>query len=223
MSIDPVNRDAFILGIIWLSYFSVHSLLASLMIKHWVSSHWPEFMPAYRLTYNITAIILLAAPVWLLHNGHSIIFWQFTGVMKWLTNGLALAAIIGFVYSLRYYDGQEVMGIRQIKQHETRVEDQENLHFSPFHYYVRHPWYCFALIIIWSRDMNSLMLVTALLMTLYFIIGSRLEERKLKYYYGDVYRQYCKAVPGLIPLPWKHINKEQAESLINDYQTKKSC
>lgn len=222
MSVDPVYRDALILALIWLGYFYIHSLLASLRLKYRISNRWPEYMPAYRLTYNIIAIAMLAAPLWLLYNGHSIVLWQFTGMMKWLAHGLAIGAIIGFLFSLRYYDGQEFMGLRQIKQRETRVEDQENLHLSPFHYYIRHPWYFFALIIIWTRDMDSLMLVTAFLLTLYFIIGSRLEEQRLKHYYGNVYQRYCEMVPGLIPLPWKYINREQAESLINDYRANKS-
>lgn len=218
MLIDPVIRDAIGLIAIWLGYFAIHSLLASLKIKGWVCEHKPDFMPAYRLTFNFIAIILLAIPAWLLYTGHKTIIWQFDGPVMWLMNGIAIMAIVGFLISMKYYDGQEFLGLRQLKDHEKRIEDQENLHISPFHRYVRHPWYSFALMLIWTRPMDSLMLVTAVFLTLYFFIGSRLEEEKLKSYYGNVYKTYINRVPGLIPLPWKHLSEIEVKELMDAYQ-----
>jgi len=219
MSVDPVIRDAILLTIIWLAYSAFHSLLATLRVKRWVSEHWPDFMPVYRLTYNFIAIVLLAFPAWVLYTGHKTMIWQFDGWLAWLMNGLAVLTIIAFMISLRYYDGQEFLGLRQLRDQEKSIEDQENLHISPFHRYVRHPWYSFALVLIWTRPMDSLMLVTAIFLTLYFFLGSRLEEEKLKSYYGEVYKGYIKRVPGLIPLPWKHLSKTEADELIHEYQT----
>ena len=218
MSIDPVTRDAVLLASIWLAYFAIHSILASLRVKGWVSQQLPDFMPAYRLTFNIIAVALLAFPVWLLVTGQRVVIWQFEGWLSWLMNGIAVLAILAFVISMKYYDGQEFLGLRQLKDQEKRIEDQENLHISPFHRFVRHPWYCFALVLIWTRPMDSLMLVSAIFMTLYFFLGSKLEEEKLKHYYGDVYKNYIQRVPGLIPLPWKYLTRTEAEALINEYQ-----
>ena len=138
-------------------------------------------------------------------------------------NGIALLAMMGFLISLRYYDGREFLGIRQLKAQEKRIEDQENLQLSPFHRYVRHPWYSFALMLLWTRPMDSLLLVSAIFMTLYFFLGSKLEEEKLKSYYGDVYKNYIARVPGLIPLPWKHLSEAEANALLNDYQADQGC
>ena len=218
MSIDPVIRDASLLTLVWLGYFSIHSLLASLAIKRWVSEHKPNLMPAYRLTYNVIAVILLAIPIWLMFSGHKAVLWQFQGWSFWLTNALAVLAFIGFMISLRYYDGQEFLGLRQLRGGEKKVEDQENLHISPLHRYVRHPWYTLALVLIWTRPMDSLMLVSAVLMTAYFFLGSRLEEQKLKTYYGAVYEHYMRQVPGLVPLPWKHLTPAQAAALLDEYR-----
>ena len=49
---------------------------------------------------------------------------------------------------------------------------------------------------------------------LYFIIGSRLEEEKLIRYHGEVYRRYRDRVPGLVPLPWKHLREADEQALI---------
>ena len=56
-------------------------------------------------------------------------------------------------------------------------------------------------------------LLSAIAITLYFIIGSRWEERKLIAYHGEIYRRYRQQVPGLIPLPWRYLNRIEAEAL----------
>jgi len=138
---------------------------------------------------------------------------QWTGPWRWLAHGLALAALVGFVWSLRYYDGAEFLGLRQWRERATRVEDQERLRISPLHRHVRHPWYFLGLVLLWTRDMTPAMLLSVVMMTLYFIVGSRLEERKLRIYHGRAYEDYCRRVPGLLPLPWRRLSRQEAEAL----------
>jgi protein-S-isoprenylcysteine O-methyltransferase Ste14 len=222
MSFDPVYHDAILLTLIWAGYFIIHSLLASLTVKGWVADRNPDFMPMYRLMFNFIAIVLLAAPLWVLFTGQRIMLWDYQGWLFWLTNSIAALALIAFMVSLKYYDGSEFLGLRQLKAQEKSIEDQEHLHLSPFHRYVRHPWYCFALILIWTRPMDSLMLVSAVFMSLYFFIGSRLEEKKLVQYYGRVYEHYISKVPGLFPLPWKHLTTSQVNELMDEYRQNKT-
>lgn len=211
--------DAVWLGLIWTAYFCIHSLQASLSVKAIVSRKIPAFIPYYRLTFNLMAIVLLLLPIWLLYTGEKIVLWSFTGALFWITQMLALAAVIGFLISARYYDGREFLGLRQLTDNETGVADQESLCLSPFHRYVRHPWYSFALILIWTRPMDSLMLTSASVITLYLVIGSKLEESKLLVYYGNVYARYISMVPGLIPLPWKHLQAKDIDALIKEYRS----
>jgi len=49
--------------------------------------------------------------------------------------------------------------------------------------------------------------------TLYFMVGSWLEERKLLVYHGDAYAQYRRHVAGLVPLPWRWLSEEKARRL----------
>ena len=63
------------------------------------------------------------------------------------------------------------------------------------------------------------MLTSTTIITLYFFMGSKLEERKLLTYYGDVYEKYMSMVPGLIPLPWKYLKPEDVETLIHEYHS----
>lgn len=204
-----------ILILLWCAYFALHSTLASLRIKHWVSERWPKSTKYYRLAFNVIACILIIFPLTYMHIKKGNLIWQWQGIYHWISNGIILIALSGFYISTRYYDMKEFLGYKQLKQNHTSIYDQEALYISPFHRYVRHPWYLFAIIILWSRDMDILMLTTATLLTSYFLLGSRLEERKLKIYHGDIYRKYIQKVPGIFPCPWKHINKEQADALTN--------
>ncbi len=208
-----MNTGLWWLAASWLLYFVIHSVLASLKIKYLVAKRWPGFMPWYRLFFNTVATVLLAVPLWLTWflGGDTVFAWK--GVWWWVGNGLAVAALAGFLYSLRHYDGSEFLGLRQLRDGERRVEDQERFRISPLHRHVRHPWYFLGLILVWTRDMTAPMLLSSVMMTLYFIIGSLLEERKLLAYYGDAYAEYRKRVPGLFPLPWKRLTEERAREL----------
>lgn len=201
------------LALAWLLYFVTHSILASLAVKTWVAGRWQGSMAWYRLFFNIMASVLILLPLYLTFSASGGPVWAWTGGWFYVANGIGLLAVCGFFFSLKFYDGLEFIGLRQLREREQRVADQETFQLSPLHYHVRHPWYFLGLLIIWTRDMPPAMLLTAILATVYFVIGSYLEERKLMVYHGDVYRQYQRKVPALIPLPWRHLDMESARHL----------
>jgi len=63
--------------------------------------------------------------------------------------------------------------------------------------------------------MNAAFLLTAVTLTLYLLVGSRQEEKKLLACYGEQYRKYQGLVPGLIPRPWRYISRQQAEEILD--------
>jgi len=207
-------RDIVLLSLFWIAYFTLHSALASLLVKRWVAAAWPNLMPYYRLTFNVLASLLILPILWLSYHDPEPMLWRWQGIAAWLANGLALAAIFGFWLSFKSYDMQEFLGLRQLQSRVRKVEDQEHFHLSPFHRHVRHPWYFFGLILIWTRDMSMTTLLTSVIITLYFIVGSYLEEKKLLVYHGDTYRRYMARGPGLILLPWKYLTADEAETLL---------
>jgi len=200
----------------WLAYFGLHSLLASMSIKRRVAERRPAWMAAYRLGFNVLAVLLVLPPLWLTLTGPGPVLFAWTGTSWWVANGLALASLGAVVWSLRWYDGAAFLGLRQWRERIETVADQERFTISPLHRWVRHPWYSLSLILIWTRDMDPSFLATAILLTGYFIVGSRLEERKLIAYHGERYRRYRERVPSLIPRPWRYLTAEQAHALIDE-------
>jgi protein-S-isoprenylcysteine O-methyltransferase Ste14 len=198
----------------WLGYFALHSLLASLAVKSAVARRWPAAFPAYRLVYNGVAVLLVLPPLVYVMRYPGPTLWALEGAAWWVTQSLAVAAAAGFLVTLRGYDGLEFVGLRQWRARQTRVEDQESFKLSPLHRFVRHPWYFLGLVLVWTREMTTAWLLTAVVVTLYLFVGSRLEERKLARYHGTVYREYQRLVPGIVPRPWRWLGKEEARRLI---------
>lgn len=210
--------DALILSGLWLVYFVLHSLLASVMVKQWVASRYPALMPYYRLSFNGLAVVLLIVPVWYLFTHQSAYLWQWQGLTWWVMSGLAVFALLLFIWSFSFYDTGEFLGTRQIKMGIADVHDQETFQLSPLHRFVRHPWYTLLLVVLWTRSMDLMLLVSAIVITLYLKIGSLMEEKKLIAYHGMVYARYRQMVSGLIPLPWRYLSKSQANKLLDEYR-----
>lgn len=202
-----------VLSLAWLAYAALHSLLAALSFKARIAARWPRCMPWYRLAYNAVAVVTALPLVWLTYATPGDWLWRWSGIGFWLANSLALAACVGFLVSARYYDMDEFLGLRQVRERTALPDRPGGFSLSPFHRYVRHPWYCFGLVLVWTRDMNPALLLSALAITLYFVLGSRLEERKLIALHGEVYRRYMARVPGLLPLPWKFLSRAEAAAL----------
>jgi protein-S-isoprenylcysteine O-methyltransferase Ste14 len=185
-----------------------------LRLKRWVAEHLTALMPWYRLGFNALALLLLIPPVALMWHLRTEPLWEWHGIGAWIAYTIALLALLGFIWTLRLYDGEEFLGLRQLRGGIHDIKDQERLHISTLHRYVRHPWYGLGLLLVWTQEMDPARLLSAVLITLYLLVGSRIEERKLLVYHGDVYREYRRLVPGLIPLPWRRLSREQADELL---------
>lgn len=199
---------------LWSGYFAIHSLMASLTVKRWVAEHSGHLMPAYRISFNIVSALLIIPIVWLSFIWSADPLWRWSPAVYWLLQAVSLVVLVAFYFSLRYYDMSEFFGTRQWLERNKKVEDQEQFTIGEFHRFVRHPWYSMGIVLIWCRELDPVMLASAVMISLYFMFGSRLEERKLIQYHGDVYRRYMASVPGLLPRPWRFLNRDQARQLL---------
>ncbi|TCK19171.1 protein-S-isoprenylcysteine O-methyltransferase Ste14 [Thiogranum longum] len=203
-----------ILAASWMIYGALHSLLAADRIKQLVSNAFPAGHRAYRLIYNLLAGILLLIPLWLMARYPGDPLWHWPGPLRWFMDGAAIAAIAGFAFSLRMYDNAEFLGLGQLSCPAGEIRKIPPMSISTPHRFVRHPWYFYGLVILWTREMNAALLISAIVITLYLVIGSRLEERKLVRCYGEAYRAYQRQVPALIPLPWRFLTRSQADAIL---------
>lgn len=202
--------ELILIALAWLLYGLLHSWLASLALKRWVARNWPQAMPLYRIAFNGLAAILLLPPLWLTvaYSGAPLWHWP-----AWIAWPAAVIAVLGLAWSLHWYDGGEFLGMNQWRRRAHEAQDTEALTLSPLHRHVRHPWYALGLLLLWTRDLNAAWLLTAVIVTVYVWIGSRLEEGKLIALHGEAYQRYRARVPALIPWPGRSLGKNEASEL----------
>lgn len=204
--LPQLNELLFFLALGWFVFAVIHSALAATTVKTHIAQQWPRLAARYRLVYNLLALLLLLPLAWATHAIPGEPLWPHPAAVRWLANGLALAAFAGIWHVSRYYDMREFLGLSP--------QSRPVFVISPWHRHIRHPWYSLALVIVWTREMTPAMLVAAVMITLYFAIGVRLEEKKLGNLYGEAYRRYREKVPALIPLPGKRLSEEEARALL---------
>lgn len=69
---------------------------------------------------------------------------------------------------------------------------------------VRHPMYFAVVVVLWCHSFTLADLIVNAVLTVYVVIGTWLEEKKLIAEFGDAYIRYQKEVPMLIPFTkWK--------------------
>lgn len=196
----------------WIGYAALHSLLAALRIKQWIERSAPAAARTYRLGYNLLAVVLLV-PVLVLARAHpGPLLWQWHGLAQWLAYALMLSALAGFIIAARDYDMAAFLGLRQLGT-PTAAISEPPFRIGRVHRYLRHPWYSCGLILVWTQPMTASWLVSSVVITMYLLLGARLEEAKLTALYGEAYRRYRARIPAFVPLPGRSLSAEEAAAL----------
>lgn len=185
----------------WLSFGGVHSLLAG----DWSKRHLRPILGAsYRLSYNAFATVHLMLIWWL---GHMMFKdetpFGFPVEFQRLLLAVYVCGWLIMLVGMRGYDLGRLAGIRQILDSLRGVQDtdDEPLRLDGLHRYVRHPLYTAGFLILWGRVTGEFDLATALWGSLYLLIGTWFEERRLVRLYGAEYAEYRRRVPAFFP--WK--------------------
>ena len=189
------------------AYGVLHSWLASVQVKQTLQ-RWSGLsaMRFYRLAYNVLAGLLLL-PIGLLaislpdQDLYRIPFpWV---LVTSILQGLAALAALAAVWQTGL---GSFIGIRQVTgagQPQT-LEGEDSLVTGGLYAWVRHPIYTAGMVFIWLQPvMTANILAFSAAMTLYFLFGAVVEERKLTFLYGEAYRAYRRRTPMFIPgLTW---------------------
>jgi len=56
--------------------------------------------------------------------------------------------------------------------------------------------------LIWATNLDATAVIVNIILSVYVIVGTLLEERKLIREFGDEYREYQKKVSMLFPVKW---------------------
>jgi len=192
------------LAFLWTAWCMVHSLLISLPVTESLKRRLGNAFRYYRIFHNGFSIITLIPVVLYGHSIRTEALFRWEGPFRVLQILLLLVSAFLFVGGARAYDALQFFGIRQIKQPDSCAVLPENceLDTTGILGITRHPWYFGGMIIIWARDLDMSAMVTNIIITAYFVIGTLLEERKLRTKLGSAYREYQRKVSMFFPYKW---------------------
>jgi protein-S-isoprenylcysteine O-methyltransferase Ste14 len=147
----------------------------------------------------VSGIVLLAVIV--LWQKSSPVFTVSRGVFRWLFYIAYLLSFVGFIWGTRALKIFDPYGLKPILGRlRGRQPRPVLLSIRGPYRWVRHPLYLFMILMIWScPDLTMDRLLFDVLWTVWIIIGTILEEHDLVSEFGDVYREYQRRVPMLIP------------------------
>jgi protein-S-isoprenylcysteine O-methyltransferase Ste14 len=97
------------------------------------------------------------------------------------------------------YDFLSFFGIRQILNFGKKNNSSKVIEKNGLLGIIRHPMYFALIIYLWCQIFSVVDLMVNALLTIYIIIGTFLEEKKLILEFGDSYIKYQQEVPMLIP------------------------
>lgn len=184
-------------------------LLALFAIQHTIMARpgfkrsWTKIIPKSmeRSTFVLITNIILCFMFWQWRPLPDIV-WQVenaTGAMIlnilfWVGFGIVL--ISTFII-----DHFELFGLRQVMNYMLKKETKPPKFVEKSLYkIIRHPLMLGFIIAFWATPtMTEGHLFFAIMTTAYILVGITFEERDLKTYFGEAYREYATRVPMLIP------------------------
>ncbi|RUM41721.1 MAG: hypothetical protein DSY70_00785 [Desulfobulbus sp.] len=191
------------LALLWILWCFLHSLLITGWLNRWIENKGGFLQGAHRLFYVGFSCLSLIPVLWYQFSLPQQQFFSWHGPWRILQFLLLFYAVIMFYGGKKVYDTSYFLGIRQWKNYRHNQEPQ-SLPFTSkgILRYVRHPWYSGSLTFLWAMGpLTDVTILARTLLSLYLVIGTLLEEHKLKLQIGEPYHEYCRQVPMLIP--WK--------------------
>lgn len=110
---------------------------------------------------------------------------------------VAVAGLAVVGVALLGYDRRRFLGLAQLQAPDAPGD--EALRIDGLHRFVRHPLYSGLFLVLWGHAQTEFALATAVWGSLYLLIGTVFEERRLVALYGPAYVVYRVRVPAFIP------------------------
>ncbi len=198
--------DYLILALLWTVYCIIHSALIAVPVTAFMRRAMGSAFRGYRLFFNLISIGLLVPLVSITNSErwHSAPVFVWDGYLRpvrWVFIALAVYLAIA---GARHYSLLQFLGVRQLfaAGNGGAMTATGEFDSSGILSLVRHPWYTATFLFLWARDFNLATLTVNVVLSVYLVVGTILEERKLMLEFGSVYRTYQECVSMFVPLKW---------------------
>jgi methanethiol S-methyltransferase len=193
-----------ILGLLWITYCSLHSGLITPTVTSILKQKLGNKYKYFRLFYNIFAVISLIPVLYYTYLIRQTPFFILEGYFLPIRYVLLAIGLLILYEGSRHYDMLTFLGMRQIKEDSTHnlINTSGKIDSSGILGVIRHPFYSASILLLWVNNLDISILIVNLILSLYLIIGTFLEEQKLVHEFGNEYIGYKKKVSMLFPVKW---------------------
>jgi protein-S-isoprenylcysteine O-methyltransferase Ste14 len=195
-----------VLCIFWIGWCAMHSLLIAPSCTSLINNRIPRLVRYYRLVYNglsLATLLPLAVHTWEI-GGETVFGWP-RGSASVRVLLLMVAGLL-FWGGGKRYDIKYFLGLKQLRtgHAHTLLSNTGDFHATGVFAITRHPWYLGSLLAIWSilGEYPRPIFCAAVILSLYLVVGTLLEERKILQEHGSSYRRYQHQVSMLFPWKW---------------------
>jgi protein-S-isoprenylcysteine O-methyltransferase Ste14 len=191
-----------LIALLWTGYCSLHSFLISIRFTDLMTRLLKNYYAFYRIFYVFISLVLLIPLINYtaqLDNNVIIIYGPSLNIIRYvLISGSLLMFFWAFFLN---YDSLSFFGIRQALNFGKikKINPSEEVKRNGLLGIVRHPMYLSLIIYLWCQTFRMSDIVVNIVLTIYIIIATRLEEKKLVLEFGDTYVKYQQEVPMFIP------------------------
>lgn len=184
---------------LWIGFGISHSYLVSEGFVRRMQDVLGRYYSFYRLSYNIISFITFFLLFYHTKHIDSVLIIKINPIVQAVLSSVS-AVILAAAFLA--FDPLEFIGLKQIGSFYTEKvlkDDKAGPVRTGLYGIVRHPMYSAAIVLMWSLDSTLAEIITKVILTIYIVIGTILEERKLVKEFGVSYIEYQKEVPMLIP------------------------
>ena len=198
--------DVLIILFSFAAFAFFHSFLATNKVKKFLCARYGNLIAFYRSIYIAVSLITF----YLFYDSvphPMLIVYDLRYPFDFLVLIPQFLSLAGLLWTLKYFDVREFLGINQIfrwfnKEYDCKELDEKlTLHVKGPYKICRHPVYLFSILFLAFRSEMDLFYLTLLIVVIaYFYAGSFYEEKRLVEKFGEEYLTYQKKVPRIIPI-----------------------
>jgi methanethiol S-methyltransferase len=181
----------------WILFCVIHYVTAMEKCKNMFLSKMGRGFQYYRLIYSFLALGTLIFVLWFQFSINSVVLGIPIRIKYFI--GLPFGMLGTFLMGVsisKYFINLSGIGVFYPEKRPASLE------LYGIHKYIRHPLYLGTLLSMWSLFLFFPLLsnfLSCISITLYVLIGIRSEEKKLSFQFGEVYDNYKRSTPKLIP------------------------
>lgn len=192
--------DYLLIASLWIAYCLLHSFLISTSFTNLMTRSLKNYYAFYRMFFVLFSVVLLIPLISYTNQLDNNVIITYGPPLDIIRNALTLGSLLMFFWAFFLdYDSLSFFGIRQIMSFGKKVNPPGELKRDGLLGVVRHPMYFALIVYLWCQVFTMADIIVNIVLTIYVIMGTIIEEKKLILEFGDAYVKYQKEVPMLTP------------------------